>query len=96
MSGVWLSVRSTTVAGVTAGVPTAAANARVSALLVSAGVAGTQLASYLLNVIAARLLVPAAFGELGSLLAVLVIGSVPAMGMQTVTALRVARKDREG
>jgi O-antigen/teichoic acid export membrane protein len=30
------------------------------------------------------------------LFAVLVIGAVPAMGMQTVTALRVARKDREG
>jgi O-antigen/teichoic acid export membrane protein len=63
---------------------------------VSAGVAGNQLASYLLNVLAARLLVPAAFGELGSLLAVLVIGAVPAMGMQTVTALRVARRDSEG
>jgi O-antigen/teichoic acid export membrane protein len=68
----------------------------VSALLVSAGVGGNQLASYLLNVLAARLLVPAAFGELGSLLAVLVIGAVPAMGMQTVTALRVARRDSPG
>jgi O-antigen/teichoic acid export membrane protein len=82
--------------GVTGGVVIAPAGARVSALLVSAGVAGNQLASYLLNVIAARLLVPAAFGELGSLLAVLVIGTVPAMGMQTVTALRVARKDGVG
>jgi O-antigen/teichoic acid export membrane protein len=63
---------------------------------VSAGVAGNQFASYLLNVLAARLLVPAAFGELGSLLAVLVIGAVPAMGMQTVTALRVARRDSVG
>jgi O-antigen/teichoic acid export membrane protein len=69
---------------------------KVSALLVSAGVAGNQLAAYLLNVLAARLLVPSAFGELGSLLAVLVIGAVPAMGMQTVTALRVARGQREG
>lgn len=69
---------------------------RVSALLVSAGVAGNQVAGYLLNVIAARLLIPADFGELGSLLAVLVIGAVPAMGMQTVTALRVARGQREG
>jgi O-antigen/teichoic acid export membrane protein len=68
----------------------------VSALLVSGGVAGNQLASYLLNVVAARMLVPAAFGELGSLLAVLVIGTVPAMGMQTVTALRVARRDSAG
>ncbi len=68
---------------------------RLAAVFVSAGVAGNQLASYLLNVLAARLLVPAAFGELGSLLAVLVIGAVPAMGLQTVTALRVAR-DRAG
>jgi len=65
--------------------------AKVSALLVSGAVAGNQAAAYLLNVLAARLLVPAAFGELGSLLAVLVVGAVPAMGMQTVTALRVAR-----
>ncbi|HEX6360047.1 lipopolysaccharide biosynthesis protein [Actinophytocola sp.] len=80
----------------TAGVPVASAGARVSAFVVSAGVAGNQLASYLLNVLAARLLVPAAFGELGSLLAVLVIGAVPAMGVQTVTALRVARQDSVG
>ncbi|HEY0447797.1 polysaccharide biosynthesis protein [Actinophytocola sp.] len=64
---------------------------RVAALLVSVGVAGSQAASYLLNVVAARLLVPAGFGELGSLLAVLVVGAVPAMGLQTVAALRVAR-----
>ncbi len=69
---------------------------KVSALLVSAGVAGNQLAGYLLNVLAARLLVPSAFGEFGSLLAVLVIGAVPAMGTQTVAALRVARGQREG
>lgn len=68
---------------------------KLSALFVSAGVASNQLVSYLLNVLAARLLVPAAFGELGSLLAVLVIGAVPAMGLQTVTALRVAR-NRDG
>jgi O-antigen/teichoic acid export membrane protein len=64
---------------------------RVAALLVSIGVAGTQAASYLLNVVAARLLEPATFGELSSLLAVLVVGAVPAMGLQTVAALRVAR-----
>jgi O-antigen/teichoic acid export membrane protein len=67
----------------------------MSAFLVSAGVAGNQGAAYLLNVLAARLLVPAAFGELGSLLAVLVIGAVPAMGMQTVAALRVARRNQD-
>lgn len=75
----------------TRGVSETAGRAKVSAVLVSAGVAGNQAAAYLLNVLAARLLVPAAFGELGSLLAVLVVGAVPAMGMQTVTALRVAR-----
>ena len=69
---------------------------RVAALLVSVGVAGTQAASYLLYVLAARLLVPAAFGELGSLLAVLVVGAVPAMGLQTAAALRVARLRRDG
>lgn len=78
------------------GVPTAPTSTKTSALLVSVALAGNQIASYLLNVLAARLLVPAAFGELGSLLAVLVIGSVPAMGMQTVTALKVARRDGEG
>jgi O-antigen/teichoic acid export membrane protein len=79
--------------GVTSGVPT---TTRVSALVVSAGVAGNQLAAYLLNVLAARLLVPAAFGELGALLAILVIGAVPAMGMQTVATLRVARRGEVG
>lgn len=78
------------------GAPTAPSSTKVSALVVSGALAGNQLAAYLLNVLAARLLVPAAFGELGSLLAVLVIGSVPAMGMQTVAALRVARGDAEG
>ncbi|WP_291413564.1 polysaccharide biosynthesis protein [Actinophytocola sp.] len=69
---------------------------RVAAVLVSVGVAGSQAASYLLNVVAARLLVPASFGELGSLLAVLVVGAVPAMGLQTVAALRVARLRQRG
>ena len=69
---------------------------RVAALLVSIGVAGTQVASYLLNVVAARLLVPATFGELGSLFAVLVVGAVPAMGLQTAAALRVARIRERG
>ncbi|MGH3877513.1 MAG: lipopolysaccharide biosynthesis protein [Actinophytocola sp.] len=69
---------------------------RVAALLVSVGVAGLQAASYLLNVVAARLLVPASFGELSSLLAVLVVGAVPAMGLQTVAALRVARIRERG
>jgi O-antigen/teichoic acid export membrane protein len=73
------------------------ARTRADAVLVALAFAGSNGASYMLTVLAARLLAPAVFGELGSLLAVLVIGAVPAMGLQTVAALRVARepgKDR--
>lgn len=64
---------------------------RVAAILVSLALAGNNAASYVLSLAAARVLAPGAFGELSSLLAVLVIGVVPAMGLQTVVALRVAR-----
>ena len=67
------------------------ARTRVDAVVVAVAFAGSNIASYLLTVIAARLLAPPTFGELGSLLAVLAIGAVPAMGLQTVVALRVAR-----
>jgi len=65
--------------------------ARVAAILVALVLAGNNAASYLLSLVAARVLAPGAFGELSSLLAVLVVGVVPAMGLQTVVALRVAR-----
>ena len=61
--------------------PPAMRRARVEAVLVSVALAGNNSASYLLNVVAARLLVPALFGELSSLLAVLVIGVVPGDGV---------------
>jgi len=64
---------------------------RVAAILVSLALAGNNAGSYVLSLTAARILAPGAFGELSSLLAVLVIGVVPAMGLQTVVALRVAR-----
>ena len=64
---------------------------RVAAILVSLALAGNNAGSYVLSLAAARILVPGAFGELSSLLAVLVIGVVPAMALQTVVALRVAR-----
>src|SRR4051812_20695176 len=67
------------------------ARTRVDAVVVAIAFGGSNVASYLLTVIAARLLAPAVFGELGSLLAILAIGAVPAMGLQTVVALRVAR-----
>lgn len=72
-------------------VPAARTGNRVAAILVSLALAGNNAGSYVLSLVAARLLAPAAFGELSSLLAVLVIGVVPAMGLQTVVALRVAR-----
>lgn len=71
-------------------VPTAQ-RTRVAAILVTVALAGNNAASYLLSLVAARVLVPGAFGELSSLLAVLVVGIVPAMGLQTLVALRVAR-----
>lgn len=72
-----------------------ARRARLEAVLVSVALAGNNAASYVLNVVAARLLVPALFGELSSLLALLVIGVVPAMGLQTAVALRVAAGDED-
>lgn len=67
------------------------ARTRLDAVVVAVAFGGSNVASYLLTLIAARLLAPSVFGELGSLLAVLAIGAVPAMGLQTVVALRVAR-----
>lgn len=60
------------------------------ALAVTAGVMASNASSYLLVVVAARMLAPPAFGELSALLAVLLVGAVPAMGVQTAVALRVA------
>lgn len=67
------------------------ARTRVDAIAIAVAFGGSNVASYLLTVIAARLLAPPVFGEMGSLLALLAIGAVPAMGLQTVIALRVAR-----
>lgn len=66
------------------------ARVRRQALLVTAASLGTNVSSYVFTVIAARLLVPSAFGELSALMAVLVVGVVPALSMQTGVALRVA------
>ncbi|HEY0636446.1 MAG TPA: polysaccharide biosynthesis protein [Pseudonocardiaceae bacterium] len=68
--------------------------ARVEALLVSAALFGANALSYVLNMVAARVLAPEVYGALGSLLAIVVVGAVPAMGMQSVAALHVARTAR--
>ena len=63
---------------------------RVEAAMVSVALFGANALSYLLNMVAARALAPDVYGALGSLLALVVVGAVPAMGMQTVAALHVA------
>src|SRR3954466_7723666 len=77
-------------------VSTRPSRVRRQALLVTAASLGGNASSYVFTVVAARLLVPAAFGELSALMAVLVVGIVPAMSVQTGGALRVAGLGRGG
>lgn len=58
-----------------------------SAAVVSVAFLGANALAYVFTVLCARLLVPAAYGELAALLSVLLVGSVPATGVQTATAL---------
>jgi O-antigen/teichoic acid export membrane protein len=67
---------------------------RLGAALVSVALFGANALSYLLNMVATRALDQEVYGALGSLLALVVIGTVPAMGMQTVAALHVAAAHR--
>jgi O-antigen/teichoic acid export membrane protein len=59
----------------------------VPAALMSIAFLGTNVLAYVFTLLAARLLAPAAFGELAALLGVLLVGSVPATGLQTAAAL---------
>ena len=59
----------------------------VPAALVSMAFLATNALAYVFTVLAARLLAPAAFGELAALLGVLLVGTVPATGLQTAAAL---------
>ncbi len=67
------------------------ATGRVDGLLVTAGLFAANVASYAFTAVAARALTPAVFGELSALLALLVVGIVPAVSLQTAVALRIAR-----
>src|SRR5688572_30158091 len=58
-----------------------------SAALVSVAFLGANALAYTFTVLAARALAPAAFGELAALLGVLLVGLVPATGLQTAAAL---------
>jgi O-antigen/teichoic acid export membrane protein len=66
------------------------------ALIVSVASMAGNASSYAFTIVAARLLVPASFGELSALMAVLVVGIVPAMSVQTGVALHVAGLGRGG
>ncbi|MGY1805365.1 hypothetical protein ACI78T_18940 [Blastococcus sp. SYSU D00922] len=59
------------------------------AALVSAAFLATNALAYVFTVLAARLLAPAAFGELAALLSVLLVATVPATGLQTAAALHL-------
>jgi O-antigen/teichoic acid export membrane protein len=63
---------------------------RVDALAVSVGLLVSNGASYLCLVAGARILAPSDYGALGSVMALLVVAMVPAMGVQTAVALHVA------
>jgi O-antigen/teichoic acid export membrane protein len=63
--------------------------------LVAAGMMGMNVAVYGFNVVAARLLVPRDFGALTALFGIILVGTVWALGLQAVTARRIAI-DQEG
>jgi O-antigen/teichoic acid export membrane protein len=61
-----------------------------SGVVVAAGIAVGQVLGYVLLVLGARVLGPATFGELSTLMALLIIGAVVPLAVQTVAARRVA------
>ncbi|MCD9197613.1 MATE family efflux transporter [Aeromicrobium wangtongii] len=65
--------------------------------LVAAGMIGMNVAVYAFNVIAARLLAPHEFGALTALFGIILVGTVAGLGLQAVTARRIAvDRDRSG
>ena len=58
-----------------------------SAAMVSVAFLAANGLAYVFTVLAARTLVPAAYGELAALMSVLLVGTVPATGVQTAAAL---------
>jgi len=64
--------------------------ARIEALAVSVALLSANALGYVFNVTAARVVAPELYGALGSLMALLLVGVVPAMGLQIATALHIA------
>jgi O-antigen/teichoic acid export membrane protein len=58
--------------------------------LVAAGMMGMNFAIYGFNIVSAHLLVPQEFGALTALFGILLVGSVASLGLQAVTARRLA------
>ncbi len=58
--------------------------------VVAVGLAVGQILGYLLNVVGARVLGPARYGELGALLGLLLIGNVVALAVQAVSSRRTS------
>src|SRR3954470_21232605 len=58
-----------------------------SAAMVSVAFLAANGLAYVFTVLAARALVPAAYGELAALMSVLLVCTVPATGVQTAAAL---------
>lgn len=66
------------------------------AVLVSVAFLGANALAYAFTVLAARSLAPAAYGELAALLGLLLVGTVPATGLQTAAALHLGRQPSAG
>jgi O-antigen/teichoic acid export membrane protein len=66
------------------------------ALGAAAGMALVHGVNWAFTIVAARLLEPAGYGELASLIALVVAGSVPAMALQAVVARHVVLRERAG
>jgi O-antigen/teichoic acid export membrane protein len=58
--------------------------------LVAAGMMTMNVTTYAFNVLAARLLVPREFGALTALFGIILVGAVASLGLQAVTARRLA------
>lgn len=58
--------------------------------LVAAGMMGMNIAVYAFNVVSARVLLPKEFGALTALFGIILVGSVSSLGLQAVTARRLA------
>ena len=64
----------------------------LSAAVLSGSYVGVNALAYVFTVLAARQLAPAAYGELAALLGVLLVGTVPASGLQTRAALQLGAR----